>query len=235
MCAWSEAEPADVAGEAALLRLLQLASPALPVGAFAYSQGLEWAVEAGWVKDESGAGEWIGGLLEHSLARADVPVFARLHRAWHEAAEPEVEYWNAWLGAVRESAELQAEDRHLGAALARLLADLGEERARAWAGRGDAGFATLFALAAVSWGIPVRSGALGLLWAWTENQVAAATKLIPLGQTAAQRLLSALQQRMPVAVEQGLALEEAAMGMGAPGLALAGALHETQYTRLFRS
>src|SRR4051812_39584533 len=65
-----------------LLRLLQLVSPTLPIGTFAYSQGLEAAVAAGWVRDEAGAAAWIGGLLEGSLAAVDLPLLVRLHRAW---------------------------------------------------------------------------------------------------------------------------------------------------------
>jgi len=222
-------------GELALLRLLQLTSPALPVGAFAYSQGLEWAVNAGWVIDEESAGAWIGGLLEHAIAHLEIPLLARLHAAWCAGDGEAVVFWNAWLGAARESAELLAEDRHMGTALARLLTDLGLEEARPWVTSGEGTFATLFALAAWRWEIPLRSAAIGLVWAWAENQVAAATKLVPLGQTAAQRLLSGLQPLIPAAVDRGLTLEEPDIGQGAPALAAGCALHETQYSRLFRS
>jgi hypothetical protein len=109
----------------ALPRLLQLCSPALPVGAYAYSQGLEYAVERGWVRDEASAGDWILGLLNHSLRRLDLPIFVRLYAAWRAMNSTEIRRWNARLYASREAAELQREDQHLGAALARLLTDLG--------------------------------------------------------------------------------------------------------------
>lgn len=219
----------------ALPRLLQLCSPALPVGAYAYSQGLEYAVERGWVRDEVSAGDWILGLLAHSLRRLDLPIFVRLYQGWQTADLNEVRRWNARLHASREAAELQREDAHLGAALARLLTDLGMAEAAAWRSTSRVCFATLFSLAAVKWDIPLQAATTGLAWTWVENQVAAVTRLIPLGQTASQRLLVAATPVLIDAVHAALALPDADIGAAAPGLALAGALHETQYSRLFRS
>jgi urease accessory protein len=219
----------------ALLRLLQLASPALPVGAFAYSQGLEWAVHAGWVRDEAGTAEWIEGLLQHTLARLDVPILARLHRAFVQGDSDAVDQWSKFLYASRETAELRAESRQIGQAAARLLVDLNIAAARAWTAAPHASFVTLFALAASHWGIPVSAAANAYLWTWTENQTAAAVKLVPLGQTAGQRLLGRAIALIPGAVHAGFALDDDAIGALTPGLALASSLHETQYSRLFRS
>ncbi|MDG4551675.1 MAG: urease accessory protein UreF [Candidatus Contendobacter sp.] len=216
-------------------RLLQLCSPALPVGAYAYSQGLESAVERGWVRDEASAGAWILGLLNHTVRRLDLPVFARLYAAWRESDLEAVRRWNGRLHASREAAELQREDRHLGAALARLLSDLGIDEAGPWRDTPRVCFATLFSLAAARWEIPLQEAATGYAWAWLENQVTAATRLIPLGQTASQRLLVAANPVIAAAVTDSLTLSEDDIGAAAPGLALAGALHETQYSRLFRS
>ncbi len=220
---------------ASLPHLLQLCSPTLPVGAYAYSQGLECAVERGWVRDEASAGQWILGLLGHSVQRLDLPIFIRLYRSWHTVDADAVRHWNARLYASREAAELQQEDRHLGTALARLLVDLGLEDAEPWRNTPQVCFATLFSLATVRWEIPLAEAATGYAWAWTENQITAATRLIPLGQTASQRLLIAAGPAITIAVQEGLACADAAIGATAPGLALAGALHETQYSRLFRS
>ena len=205
------------------------------MGAYAYSQGLESAVERGWVHDEASAGEWILGLLDHTVRRLDLPIFARLYRAWQAADVETVRRWNARLYASREAAELQREDRHLGAALARLLSDLGIQDAEPWRNAPRVCFATLFSLAAARWDIPLREAATGYAWTWTENQVIAATRLIPLGQTASQRLLVAAGPVIATAVVDSLALADEDIGAAAPGLALAGALHETQYSRLFRS
>lgn len=219
----------------ALLRLLQLVSPALPVGAYAYSQGLEPAVAAGWVRDEASLRDWLFGVLEHSLCRLDLPVLGRLHRAWLEHDIAAVERWAAFLAAMRESAELQAEDRHLGLALARLLAELDIAEARAWTTHPDVSWPVMFALAAARWKIPLAATRHGYLWAWCENQVAAAIKLMPLGQTAGQRILNDCAQRLPALLARHADPPDEEIGQMSPGLAIASARHETQYTRLFRS
>lgn len=219
----------------ARLRLLQLASPALPVGAYAYSQGLESAVELGWVHDETSALDWILGLLGHALARLDAPVLIRLHSAWRNDDSAAVEDWTRWLYASRESFELQQEDRHLGQNLARLLVDLDLPEAAPWRAAERVCFATLFSLAAARWNISARDAVSGYLWTWTENQVMAATKLVPLGQTAGQRILSAAIPVIDHTAEQALTLPDDELGFSTPGLTLAAARHETQYSRLFRS
>jgi len=218
-----------------LLRLLQLSSPMLPVGAYAYSQGLEWAVESAWVHDEASAASWIGGVLGQGPAQLEVPVLARLYHAWEINDVERVYYWSRYLDAARELGELQAEARQLGESLAVLLTQLGIDAARPWKETEYAGFPTLFALAAVHYRVPLPETALGFLWAWCENQVAAAMKLVPLGQAAGQRMLSTLIEQLPSAVERGLALSDHEIGASAPRLAIGSARHETQYTRLFRS
>jgi urease accessory protein len=218
--------------EIALLRLLQLASPALPIGAFSWSQGLEQAVQAGWVHDEPSAQAWLQGVLQQGLMRLDVPILLRAHAHWQQGYEP-VD-WNRRLLAARETRELREEDRQLGAALIRLLHDLACPPAGALLAQ-EIAFATAFALAAVHWQIPVDETALAFLWTWTEHQVAAAVKLVPLGQTAGQRLLGALIPHLPVVAAQAGALTDDRLGTALPALALASSLHESQYSRLFRS
>jgi urease accessory protein len=207
----------------------------LPVGAYAYSQGLEWAVERGWVRDATSAAEWIVGVLGQGPAQLEVPVLARLYRAWANDDVERVHYWSRYLDAARESGELQAEARQLGESLAVLLTQLGIEAAQDWKEVEYAGFPTLFALAAVHYRVPLPETALGYLWAWCENQMAAAMKLVPLGQAAGQRMLSLLIESLPAVAERGLALADHEIGALAPRLAIGSARHETQYTRLFRS
>lgn len=223
------------ATDLALLRLLQLASPALPVGAFAYSQGFEQATLLGWVTDEASAADWIGGIVTEVLPRFDVPFLAELYAAWSDEDLERVRAASCLLHACRESAELDAEDRHLGASLARVLAGLSIARAVPWVEDPDATFVTLFGLAAVEFGIPLNDAALGFSFAWLENQVAAASRLVPIGHIAAQRVLSKLLAQLPAAVTRGLELPFAEAGFLAPSFAAASALHETAYTRLFRS
>ena len=228
--------PMAVGIDASLLHLMRLVSPSLPIGSFAYSQGLEAAVEQGWVDDEASAAQWIGGVLGHAITALEVPVLMHLHRAWQAQALTQVNHWNRFLLASRESAELREEDRLLGAALLRLLCDLGLDAALQWREETrETALCTMFALAAVHWQVPAAAAAAGFCWSWSENQVAAAIKLIPLGQTAGQRILFTLADRIPALCEQGAALEETAIGQAAPGVAMAGALHEIQYSRLFRS
>ena len=226
---------AESESQSALLRLLHLASPGLPIGAFAYSQGLEPAVAGGWVADEAGAADWILGVLAHGVAQLDIPVFARLVRAFAAHDEASVQDWTDFLLAARGSAELQAEDRRLGGSLARVLVTLGLDDAATWAERPRVTYATSFALATARWKLPVPAAATALLFAWCENQTAAALRLVPLGQSSGLRILARAQQIIPTHVTQALALDDDQIGWGCPGLALASASHETQYSRLFRS
>jgi urease accessory protein len=226
--------PASTPPLTPLLRLLHLVSPALPLGAYAYSQGLEYAVHAGWVSDELTARHWLDGLSRGAVGTLDLPVLARLHRAWRRDDIVAVERWSAELLAARESAELRAEERHLGRALARVLVELGIGEAAHW-NDDRATWATLFSLAAVRWQIGQLETLMGYLWAWSENQVLAAIRLVPLGQSAGQRVLRALSDAIPEIVGQAVAIPDEAIAISTPAQALACSLHETQYTRLFRS
>ena len=125
--------------------------------------------------------------------------------------------------------------RQRARALTRLLIDLEFTAAEQWQTSLHYSQAAPFALAAVSWDIPLTDTALGYAWNWLENMVAAAVKLVPLGQTAGQRVQLVLARSLSEAVQRGLALDDAQIGASAPCMALASSLHETQYTRLFRS
>jgi urease accessory protein len=219
----------------ALLRLLQLASPALPIGAFNFSQGLEYAHEAGWVNDEHEAREWILGNARHGIAGLDLPLLLRLHAAWESADEARARTLSRELLASRESAELRAEDLHLGQSLARVLVEYGIEAARPWQRFDGATHAALFALAAVHSGAAARDCALAYAWAWAENQATAAVKLVPLGQSAGQRLLEAIRLEIPGWIDAATQMADEDIGAATPGALLASCWHETQYTRLFRS
>ncbi|OQK15522.1 urease accessory protein UreF [Methyloprofundus sedimenti] len=219
----------------ALLRLLQLVSPGLPIGVYSYSQGFESAVEESWVNNAQQAGEWIAGLLEQCLVQVDIPVAARLYDAWQVNDLELVEQWSMTLLACRETFELREEDRQTGQALARLLTDMQLDLAQPWIRQPITTLPTMFALAAVSWGIPKRAALAGYLWGWLENQVLCAVKLVPLGQVAGQRLLHDLAAKIPDLLEQSLQLSDDDIGGSVFGLALASSRHEMQYSRLFRS
>ena len=218
-----------------LTALLQLTSPALPIGAYAYSNGLEYAVSAGWLKDEDDTRNWIMNLAQHGICRLDVPIVQRLFDSWQANELEQVRYWGRYLNASRGASELLAEDRHLGTALARLLSDLGIREARKWMDSSITNWALMFSLAATRWNISVDDTLCGYMWSWCENQVTAAVRLVPLGQTAGQRILLEIGRQMPAMIETGQTLTDDEIGQSAPGLMIASALHENQYSRLFRS
>jgi urease accessory protein len=219
----------------ALLRLLQLTSPALPIGAFAYSQGLEAAVELGFVKDESSAASFALGVLGGGLGRLDLPILQRLHGAFTAGDEARTLELTELLLASRETYERRLEDVQIGRALARLLADQGVSDAAGWARSDIVSHATLFALGAVRFEVPLGPTLHGFAFGWAENQVGALSRLIPLGQLAAQRVLAELGRAVPSVVRAARSMPDAALGSTLPALAIASALHETQYTRLFLS
>ncbi len=218
-----------------LLKLLQLSSPTLPVGAFAYSQGLESAIESGFINDKDTLQEWLLDALMLSLKNVDLPLFSRLYASWKNNDSEQVLAWNQNLRAQRETRELRDEDHHLGLALARLLKDLGIKEAGGLHKRNDLCFLTLFTLAACKWNISMEQAANGFIWSWLDNQIAAAIKLVPLGQTDGQKVLSELLPLIPNIVKQGLEIEDDEIGASLPMLAILSSQHETQYSRLFRS
>ncbi len=215
--------------------LLRLVSPGLPIGGYAYSKGLEHAVHAGWVRDEASAREWILGLLEHAIGQLDAPVLLRVHDALQAHDASGAVRWNAILRAHRESEELALEDAQIGAALRRLLGTLQVVSEDDELTRVELSYVAAFAWAAVRWQIPRLAALEGYLWATLESQTSAAVRLLPLGQSAGQRVLSAGLLRLPPVIERASQLTDADIGAVAPRFAMGSALHETQYSRLFRS
>lgn len=222
----------------ALTRLLQLASPALPVGAYSYSQGLEWAIEAGWIKDETSAGQWINDVLQYSLLSLELPLLGQLMAAWSQADHAQIVQLNEQFFASRESRELYEETRQMGYSLLRLINDLplGDEAGRALLlGLEEVSFPTAWAFAATSFQVEPRAALTAYAFSWLENQVMAALKAVPLGQLSGQRLLMALSETLAPAIETALQQTPEHWNNLTPGLALASCQHETQYSRLFRS
>ena len=230
----TNAPPPDVFGAAAPLHLFRLVSLSLPVGGFSYSRGLEAAVHAGWVSDEATARNWILGTLQSNVASLDGALFWRMANALEEGALERFVATDAWLAAARESRELQAEDRRLGEALLRLLIDLDVPRACEAQGRVRT-YPAAFAIAANHWQVASRQSLTGLLWAYVEAQVMAATRLVPLGQTSSQRIMIAAVEPLELAATHARTISDEDIGATAQALAIASAWHETQYSRLFQS
>jgi len=221
-----------------LARLLQLASPALPVGAYSYSQGLEAAVEKKIVRDAGTTAQWISAMLEYSVAPMEAPVLLRLIAAWRASDFAAIDNWNALFLASRETSELRAETAQMGYSLRKLLTELEEtnEEARANLARfEEIAFPTSFACAVAQWQILPEPALVAYLWAWLENQVMAALKAVPLGHTDGQRMLLVLGDRLDAFADRAATLADDELGSFAPGLALLSSQHETQYSRLFRS
>ncbi len=221
-----------------LARLLQLASPALPVGAYSYSQGLEAAVDRSLVRDAPAALQWIGDMLEYSVSRMEAPVVLRSIAAWRTSDFAAIDNWNALFLASRETSELRAETVQMGYSLRKLLTELEgtDEETRALLARlEEIAFPTAFACAVAQWQISAQPALVAYLWSWLENQVMAAAKALPLGQTDGQRMLLALGARLGAVAARAALLADDELGSFAPGLALFSSRHETQYSRLFRS
>lgn len=223
------------AGTPVLLRMLQLSSSLCPIGAFAYSQGLETAIERGWVSSEGELVGWMIGLGEHSLTRLDLPLLLRAHAAAVAGDQARLLGLAQRVLCSREARELADQERQLGSSLASVLVNLGARTAEPFRGHASASHVISFALGAVHFGLDPELAMTGYCFAWCEQQVSAASRLVPLGHMAAQRALSAVLTRVPAWLEQARALPDDRIGSSTPGLAMSLAWHETQYTRLFRS
>jgi len=218
-----------------LPRLLQLVSPSLPTGAYSYSQGMEWAVEAGWVNDSDSLRDWLRDQLNTSLSYWDLPLLIRLYRASEADDQTALSHWTDTLLAGRETAELRQEERDRGRAFYSLLDKLGMLTPDDQRHTIAACQLTGFALAAQRWGIPLSDTLTGYAWSWLENSALNGVKLIPLGQTAGQALLLELSAEIASCVDTALTLDDDQLGASLPALALASSHHEQQHTRLFRS
>ena len=231
------AQPAEALSASSLIQLIWLASPALPVGGFSYSEGLEAAVDRGAVTTESMAADWLDDQLHLSLTRGDLAVIAQAIPAWRQDQQPRIRQLNDWIFQTRETSELRAQTEQMGRSLL------------TWLGNHDGAnpshiqacaelpptYPIAFALAASQTSAGVRDCLLAYAFGWAENMVQAALKSIPLGQSSGQRILARLSQRIPAAVEMASGLADGERQAFSPMLAILSSQHETQYSRLFRS
>lgn len=212
--------------------LLQLSSPALPVGAYSYSQGLEGAIDEGRLRSEAEVQRWIGDGLCLVLGRYEAPVWLRLRRACSAADWPALIDWNERFIATRESRELRAETLQMGYSLMQLLRSLGQP---APFEAEEIAYPTAHAWTCQCWDIGAEAGLYAYLFGWLENQVMAAIKTVPLGQVAGQRMLLNLRPRLRQTVVEALQLPDDRLSNQAPMLGILSSRHESQYSRLFRS
>ncbi|MFZ3004424.1 MAG: urease accessory UreF family protein [Undibacterium umbellatum] len=223
---------------AALLHLLQLASPSLPIGAYSYSQGMEAAIEKGLVRNETTAREWIINCLHEVVARFEAPVLWRLLQAFESRNLTAVSHWTSLFIAARDTSEFRAESIQMGYSLGKLVNDLKIADVQLLAillAQHELPLPTAMAAAAVALQVPPESVLLGMLFSWAENQVLVGVKSIPLGQVSGQRLLLSLRPELEKAARLAQELEDDQLSNWSPGLSLLSMQHEVQYSRLYRS
>ena len=222
-----------------LLQLMWLASPALPIGGFSYSEGLEAAIEAGRVHDEASAADWLAHQLHLTQSRSDIAVIAQAIPAWRAGDAVRVQSLNDWVIETRETSELRLQSEQMGQSLVAWLRNQhpgneGVEQLAQLSGRTPT-YPVAFALAASLTQAPLQDCLLSYAFGWAENMVQAAIKAVPLGQSAGQRILARLAGDIPAAVNAAMLLPDNERVAFSPMLAILSARHEHQYSRIFRS
>jgi len=227
-----------------LLRLLHLASPSLPIGAYTYSQGLEAAIEIGSVTDEKSAHSWITESLS-IVSEFEAPILWRLLHAFSNRDREAVMYWSELFAAGRDTEELRAETIQMGYSLSKLVIELNigdeslrrilEDHGKILENHVEISLPTAFAFAAVAMEIPHDAALLGSLYAMVENQVLVCVKSVPLGQVSGQRLLLSLHSEIEAAANLSKQLADDDLTNWAPGLSILSMMHEVQHGRVYRS
>ncbi|MBW4498553.1 MAG: urease accessory protein UreF [Scytonema hyalinum WJT4-NPBG1] len=222
--------------EGNLLCLLQLASPALPVGAYSYSEGLETLVENGTINHQAALQHWLEAELRYGAIRLEAAVMVRAYQSVKVGDFKALSYWNMWLSAARETEELRGSSWQMGRSLIQLVSKLEPQIMPIVNSVGNpCNYAIAFGIAAADWDINIKAALLGYLHTWASHMMTAGVKLIPLGQTVGQQLMRTLQGLLCDVVVEIMKLEDDELGCCSWGLSLASMMHETQYTRLFRS
>lgn len=215
-----------------LFHLLRFSSPSLPIGSFAWSQGLESAIELGWLKNTDDLYDWLLAMLEHAFVHQELPLLMRMLGSNEEG---ELECWNQRSLAMRECAELRMEDVHTGRALLQLARSLDVNLAKGWRDDIEIGYLAAFAMMCRHYKLGFVAAATGFIWSWLDNQIAAAIKLFPLGQTAGQLLIEHLAPSISRVIERAQKVADRDIGISLSGQVMASMLHESQYSRMFRS
>jgi urease accessory protein len=219
-----------------LLALLQFVSPALPVGAYSYSEGIETLVQNGRVKDLATLEYWLKQELKYGAISVEAIALLRAYVCLENGDRAQLKYWNEWLSAFRETEEIRRQSWQMGRSLTRLLIDLQPSLQPTIAVCGDnCNFTVAFAIAAHHWQINTQTAVLGYLYSWASNLANAGVRLIPLGQTQGQQLLLNLYPILEQTATTAMNSNDDSLKNCGWGLAIASMQHETLYSRLFRS
>jgi urease accessory protein len=225
-----------------LLQLMWLASPALPIGGFSYSEGIEAAVDSACIATYSEANEWLIDQLHLTLARADLAVLAKAIPAWRRGDLTRIDELNNWVQQTRETSELRLQTEQMGRSMLdwwRKQPSFHSDFQSNFQSNQDflksPTYPLIFALAASSTQANVRDCSMSFAFGWAENMTQAAVRAVPLGQTDGQRILANLAEHIPAAVDAAMRLQDSERQAFSPMLAILSSQHEIQYSRLFRS
>ncbi len=218
-----------------LLRLMNLMSPTLPIGGFTYSQGIEQAIENNWISDINSAKQWLENQLFFGLLYTDLPILIKLYESTSTGDKDQAQKWSDFLLACRETRELRQEEINRGRSLTKIIESLESSALSGWEKITNTNHLSGYALISNVWQIPIDELLLGYSWSWLENQVSVVVKIIPLGQTEGQQLLNQLVKEIPEVISKSKVVSVEDIGITQHAFAIASSLHETQYTRIFRS
>ncbi len=233
----SEATRPSLHSTTSLLQLIWLASPALPVGGFSYSEGLEAAIDHGLVHDEASCTAWLLDQLLLTQARGDMAAMAQAVPAWQAMDAQRLQTLSAWVHATRESSEMRLQAEQMGRSLLDWLRNLGQASPEALQCLANLPptYPLAYALALACSQAPLDQALQAYAFGWAENMTQAALKAVPLGQSSGQRMLAVLARTIPEAVHIALTRSDETRQAFSPMLAILSSRHETQYSRLFRS
>lgn len=220
--------------------LLQFVSPALPLGAYNYSEGLEYLIDHGAIQNATQLKAWLLHELRYGTIRVDIHAFLQVQTAIATDDQQALRYWNQWLTGTRETKELRQQSLQMGNSFLKLLADLDPAKQpqilayQTILGK-QCHYPVALAIAVSLWEIDEQQAVLGYLHSWISNLVNAGIKLIPLGQTQGQQIVYQLQSEIKAITAELMTRNDNHAYACTWGLSLASMNHETQYTRLFRS
>jgi urease accessory protein len=220
-----------------LLQLIWLASPALPVGGFSYSEALEAAIDHEYVHNESSCSDWLADQLHLSQARGDMALMAQAIPAWQTLNIARLKELSAWVHATRETHEMRLQTEQMGRSLLDWLRIQNKAHTDTLQLCSELRptYPIAMSLALSLANAPIENALQAYAFGWAENMTQAALKAVPLGQISGQKILARLAQEIPEAVEYAMALSDNDRQAFCPMLAVMSARHETQYSRLFRS